>query len=317
MTKPAQPLALVLQPIAWAAAAAVAGSIGGYLRSGRQRSLAPIAAAVGALVPGVALSAVFPVLDVPVRIPVLVSSALASAVAAGLIALAWESLARTQTAPLAAATSGATVVAEDADVDELLTLIATAEDKLSAQHTAHKTVMITDMKAFARMTEEDGSVLSAKAIQRHRDLLMPLIVGHGGHGKSTGGDGLVAAFDEPSAACSAAAAMLRALDEYNQNHSGERPLAIRIGIAQGEVVLDRGGRPFIGSALNIAARVMALADGGQALAVADVAASAPRTLPVHCHGDYQLKNITDPVTVCELLWRDGQSAGALAEKVSA
>ncbi|HSK48478.1 MAG TPA: hypothetical protein VLA05_10830, partial [Coriobacteriia bacterium] len=137
MTKPGHPMALVLQPLAWAAAAAVAGSLAAYLRGGRRKSLAPVAAALGALVPGVALTAIFPVLDVPVRVPVLISSAMTSAVVAGHIALAWEYLARTEVAPESAAGAGATVVQEDADVDELLTLIATAEDKLSAQHTAH------------------------------------------------------------------------------------------------------------------------------------------------------------------------------------
>ena len=42
------------------------------------------------------------------------------------------------------------MASEDADVDELLRLIATAEDKLATQHTSTKVVLITDMKSFSR-----------------------------------------------------------------------------------------------------------------------------------------------------------------------
>ena len=107
--------------------------------------------------------------------------------------------------------------------------------------------MITDMKSFSRMTEEDGSVATAKAIQRHRDLLLPIIQRHNGCGKSTGGDGLVAAFESAADALLAAAEMQRALATHNAAHPDEREIWVRIGLASGEVVLDKGGRPFIGA----------------------------------------------------------------------
>jgi class 3 adenylate cyclase len=166
--------------------------------------------------------------------------------------------------------------------------------------------MITDMKAFSAMTEEDGSILSAKTIQKHRDLLLPVIEQHGGHGKSTGGDGLVAAFDDAPSALAATVDMLRVLEAHNASHQSERDLAIRVGVAEGEVVLDKGGRPFIGTALNLAARVMNLADGGQAYATADVTAKAPSSIHVYSHGPFQLKNIARPIEVVEVLWAENQ-----------
>ena len=128
--------------------------------------------------------------------------------------------------------------------------------------------MITDMKSFSRMTEEDGSVATAKAIQRHRDLLLPIIQRHNGSGKSTGGDGLVSAFESRADALLAAVEMQRALRAHNAAHPDEREIWVRMGIASGEVVLDKGGRPFIGAGLNLAARVMNLADGGQVFSTA-------------------------------------------------
>jgi class 3 adenylate cyclase len=72
-------------------------------------------------------------------------------------------------------------------------------------------------------------------------------------------------------------------------------------------VLDRHGRPFIGAALNLAARVMNLADGGQAFATAIVASASPEAgVTVASLGDYELKNIAKPVEVFEVLWAEGQ-----------
>jgi len=83
-------------------------------------------------------------------------------------------------------------------------------------------------------------------------------------------------------------------------------MSVRIGVADGEVVLDKSGRPFIGAALNLAARVMNLADGGQAFATQAVVAEAGGAFAVHSHGEFQMKNIAAPVEVVEVLWADDQ-----------
>ena len=173
------------------------------------------------------------------------------------------------------------------------------------------------MKSFSRMTEEDGSLLSAQAVQRLRDLLLPVIIAEGGSGKSTGGDGLVAAFDCAADAARAAVHIQLALADYNQRADRQRELMVRVGIATGEVVLDKNGRPFIGSALNLAARVMNLADGGQAFATSDVVCSAGSEFRVHSHGAFEFKNIAQPVEVFELLWQAGQMPSSPEDRVTA
>jgi adenylate cyclase len=167
------------------------------------------------------------------------------------------------------------------------------------------------MKAFSRMTQELGSTETARLVQRHRDLLLPIVEKAGGKGKSTGGDGLLAAFDTPTLALGAAVEMQQALAAYNSSRPGEEAVLIRAGIASGEVVLDKGGKPFLGDALNLAARVMSLADGGQVFATGDDAASAG-TLPFGSvsHGEFRLKNITMPVDIVEVLWSSDQQGRA-------
>ncbi|HET6351389.1 MAG TPA: adenylate/guanylate cyclase domain-containing protein [Coriobacteriia bacterium] len=292
---------LIAQPIVWACCAVLAGVIGHRLRSSKS-ALAFLAPAGAALLPGAAIVVLAPLFAAQVDIKSVTMAAVTSAVLAAAVAWVWD---RAFPVEVLQAAPRKGMAAEDADVDELLSLIATAEERLASEHTVTATVMITDMKSFSRMTEEDGSMITAKAIQRHRDLLLPVIEKHGGHGKSTGGDGLVAAFSSNIAGVAAAAEMQLVLDEHNVTHD-ERDLSVRIGLADGEVVLDKNGRPFIGAALNLAARVMNLADGGQVFMSASVARSSKEQFELHSHGDFALKNIAEPVEVFELLWAEGQ-----------
>lgn len=82
-----------------------------------------------------------------------------------------------------------------------------------------------------------------------------------------------------------------------------REMSVRIGIADGEVVLDAGGRPFIGAALNLAARVMDMADGGQ-IFTREIAKSAGLTEPaVISRSRHLLKNISAETEIVEVMWR--------------
>ena len=304
-----EPLALAVQPAVWALGAAAAGMLRRQAKTAKSEVLLFGAALAGVTVPAIGSAVVFSLAGLPVSAVGVLSAFAASLLFCAAFVLAWERLFPVevvQRAPAAGATR-ASMAAEGADVDELLSLIASAEDKLASQHTTQGVVMITDMKSFSRMTEEDGSLMSAKAIQRHRDLLLPVIARHNGSGKSTGGDGIVAAFATASDAVAAATEAQRALLDHNESHPSEREIWIRMGIASGEVVLDKSGRPFIGAALNLAARVMNLADGGQIFTTGDVAAGAEAIgAGTVSFGEFSLKNIAKPVEVFEVLWADGQ-----------
>ena len=301
--KVSRPMLLLGQAGIWALAAASAGVIGKNAREKRSVALGIAAVSSGVIVAAAGEAMLLAAFKLPVPGKAIGLSCLASlVVAVGFVAI-WQLI--FTPVPVAAPKRPRTMsmATEDADVDELLRLIATAEDKLATQHTSNQVVMLTDMKSFSRMTEEDGSVATAKAIQRHRDLLLPIIQNHHGAGKSTGGDGLISAFASPMDALAAAAEMQRALAMYNTAHPNEREIWVRAGLAAGEVVLDNGGRPFIGAGLNLAARVMNLADGGQIFATADVASSAPAAnLLTHSFGEFALKNIAKPTEIVEVLW---------------
>jgi class 3 adenylate cyclase len=304
----ARDLALLgIQPLLWAGAAAVAGLLRKPAGSPLRRVWT--VGAVGVAVLGLAaLSAVASLaLGGPARISGLATGALLALVVALAVAVASEWV----FAPEVAEPERTGTSAEDADVDDLLRMISTAEEQLASKHTVRRTVLITDMKAFSRMTQELGSTETARLVQRHRDLLIPLIEKAGGKGKSTGGDGLLAAFETPASAIRATVEMQQALFAYNASRPGEEAVLIRAGIASGEVVLDKGGKPFLGDALNLAARVMSLADGGQVFTTGEDAASGGTlTYGSVSHGEFRLKNIATPVDIVEVLWSADQQGRA-------
>ncbi len=302
---------LLVQPLVWALAAFVTGRMRRPADDPRQLSMSLAACVSGVAVAVVGSVFVRAAFGLPLQVTSLLTMGALSLLIAGVGAVVWDRAFKLTPRPAAATGAAppprAGMASEDADVDELLALIASAEDRIATQHTTNTVVMITDMKSFSRMTEEEGSFVTAKAVQRHRDLLLPVIQARGGKGKSTGGDGLIASFDAAPDAVCAAVEMQQALERYNSSHPREREILVRIGIADGEVVLDKGGRPFIGAALNLAARVMSLGDGGQVLVTRGIAGKTrDPNIPTSSHGEFELKNIARPVEVVEVLWHEGQ-----------
>jgi class 3 adenylate cyclase len=298
---------LALQPLLWAGAAATAGLLRRPAGDPRRRVMALAAAAAGtALLAALSIGA-SAALAGPLSVASLAVAGGVSLVVA-LVGVAASEWVFTPEQPVAAKSSADS---DDADVDELLRMISSAEEELASKHTVVQTVLITDMKSFSRLTQELGSTETAKLVQRHRDLLLPVIGRHGGKGKPTGGDGLLAAFAAPADALAAAVEMQQALDGYNSSRPGEEAVLVRAGVASGEVVLDNGGKPFLGDALNLAARVMGLADGGQVFTTGlDAAAAGDLPFGSKDHGGFRLKNIALPVDIVEVFWAVGQHAHA-------
>ncbi len=304
---------LIAQPALWGVAAALVGAARDQVLAGERSRVVfgPLLAAAGAVALGAASGVLLTVMGAPVPAQLLTIASLEACVLAAIWALVWEGVFKAvpPVAPVvpdaAAAATGvmARQAVEEADVDDLLRTIAQTEQQL-ARHYVHATILISDVQGFSTLTHQDGSLESARAIQEQRDLLLPVVEYYGGSGKSAGGDGLLATFGGPAPAVAAAVDMQRVLAARNQGPHAGRALLVRIGLAEGEVVVDRDGRPFIGDALNVAARVMSLARGGQ-IYVADAVCDAATT-PTAYFGAFDLKNIAEPVRVSEVLWAEGQ-----------
>ena len=122
------------------------------------------------------------------------------------------------------------------------------------------TFLFTDIERSSLWWEQHPDEM-AVAVPRHDALLREAIEEHHGTVFATGGDGLAAAFARGSDAVETARAMRAALD--GEPWPEPISLKVRIGLHTGEA-FEVGG-DYLGAAVNRAARVMSMANGGQTL----------------------------------------------------
>jgi class 3 adenylate cyclase len=119
---------------------------------------------------------------------------------------------------------------------------------------------------------------------------------------NTMGDGVMAAFPGVSEAASAAKHMLQEIAGHPQLRVDGRPMAIRVGFHVGPVV--RTKRDVNGSTVNVAARVMNEAKGGQIMATEAAVRELSYDWRSHRIGPVQLKGVANEVVLHEVLWKD-------------
>jgi class 3 adenylate cyclase len=161
-----------------------------------------------------------------------------------------------------------------------------------------KTFMFTDIVKSTNLLEALGDQFWEPLLRWHDQTLRSLFVAHQGEEVVTTGDGFFVGFESPDAALACATAIQQKLAEHRREH-GFAP-QVRIGVhASGATQV---GRNFSGKGVHEAARIAALADGGEILASLETARSAagfkfsePRTVT--------LKGIAEPVETVLVDWR--------------
>jgi adenylate cyclase len=147
--------------------------------------------------------------------------------------------------------------------------------------------LFADVAGFTAYTEIHGDERAAELAWRLR-LGVEAQLGHDAHVVKTLGDAVMARIGDPG---EAAAAGLRIV-AHALAEPGDPDL--RVGIHCGPAVESMGD--FFGTAVNVAARVSALAAPGEALDPEPVAAAAAeRGLALEDRGERALRNVARPV----------------------
>ncbi len=167
------------------------------------------------------------------------------------------------------------------------------------------TLLFTDIVDSTLLVERLGDARAAQVWSRHDRLARDLLARHNGR-EIDRSDGFFLLFKSAPDAAAFALAYHRANDELG--------LKARAGLHVGEVTLReigpedvaRGAKPLEveGIAKPLAARIMALARGGQTLLSAAARSALGEDLPAESeivsHGHYRLKGIEQPAEVFEL-----------------
>src|SRR5258705_4592074 len=143
--------------------------------------------------------------------------------------------------------------------------------------------------------DEEGTLARLRA--HRRELIDPKIAEHRGRMVKTTGDGMLVEFASVVDAVRCAVAVQREMAERNAVAPAVHRIDFRIGIHQGDVVVEDGD--IFGDGVNVAARLEALAEPGGICVSARVQEDAAGKLDLAFDdmGDQNLKNIARQVRV--------------------
>jgi class 3 adenylate cyclase len=155
------------------------------------------------------------------------------------------------------------------------------------------TILFTDIEGSTELVERLGDWMWMKLLRTHDDIVREQLSAHGGLEVKHQGDGFMIAFDSSREAVRFAIATQRAFAEHAAAHP-DQALRIRIGVHSGFAV--RESDDFFGRSVIVAARVAALAEGGEILVSDDLReyASSDDSLSFGPARTVELKGLRQP-----------------------
>jgi class 3 adenylate cyclase len=191
-----------------------------------------------------------------------------------------------------------------------------------------QTILFTDVEGSTALTDRLGDAKARELLREHERITREALATHGGSEVKTMGDGFMASFSSATGALECAVALQRGFEartnslrsqgspstQTGRQGSGRTDeIRIRIGLNAGEPIAedDPGGRgDLFGTAVNMAARIAAKAEGGEILAsnvVRELVAG--KGFLFNDRGETELRGFEDPVRVYEVRWGEEVASG--------
>jgi class 3 adenylate cyclase len=161
-----------------------------------------------------------------------------------------------------------------------------------------RTFMFTDIVGSTDLIGTIGDEAWNDVVRWHDETLRTMIASHGGEVVRTTGDGAFASFADADAALDCAIAIQRRLVEHRRRHGFAPQVRIGVHAAEATSIAD----DYAGLGVHEAARVGAVAAGGEILATASTVAGASGSVATKDERDVALKGLPDPVRVVSIGW---------------
>ncbi len=164
------------------------------------------------------------------------------------------------------------------------------------------TFLFTDLEGSTKLWEQYPGAMKF-ALARHDEILRQAIEGHGGRVVKNTGDGFHAVFDTVQSGIAAALAAQQAVSGAAWDEVKPHSLRVRMALHTGEAQ-ERAG-DYYGPALNRAARLMSIANGGQTLLSATTADLVRDQLPEGASfrdlGEHRLRDLVRSEHIYQLI----------------
>lgn len=165
---------------------------------------------------------------------------------------------------------------------------------MTGQERRTRGFLFADLRGYTAFVESHGDDAAAGLISEYRRMVRRVVAEYRGAEIKTEGDSFYVVFESASSAVECGLELVDAATEWSRLEP-ERPIRVGVGIHAGDTVeVDDG---YVGSAVNIAARVCSVAKPGE-VAVSETVRGLIRTsLPVHFipRGSPRLKGIATPL----------------------
>ena len=184
---------------------------------------------------------------------------------------------------------------------------------MPAPLTRNLTILLTDIKGFTDKTSNKSRSQIQEMLDRHRDIVLPVLESRGGKLIKTIGDAFLMVFESPTDAVLSGVAVQDALAKHNLDKPESDRLEVRIAINTGEVNL--ADNDIFGEPVNITARIEGVAQAGEVFFTEAVYLAMNKTeVPSSEVGQLQLKGIREKVRVYKVKREhpieDAEPAGA-------
>jgi class 3 adenylate cyclase len=183
------------------------------------------------------------------------------------------------------------------EVERCAELIRAGQEGRSGRRVS-RTFMFTDIVGSTDLVRTIGDEAWEDVLRWHDETMRSLIASHGGEVVHGTGDGFFASFADVAAAAACAVTIQRRLAEHRRRH-GFAP-QVRIGLHADEATVV--GEDYAGLGVHEAARVGALAQGGEIVVTTSSLVDAPIAFPVTNERQVVLKGLAEPVPVASVDW---------------
>jgi TolB-like protein/class 3 adenylate cyclase len=156
-------------------------------------------------------------------------------------------------------------------------------------------ILAADVAGYSRLIGSDEEGTLHRLRSSRTEVIDPKIAEHHGRLVKTTGDGLLVEFGSVVDALRCAAEVQRNMAERNSGLTASERLDFRIGVHQGDIVVEDGD--IFGDGVNVAARLEALADPGGICVSARVQEDVAGRLALTFEdlGEQSVKNIVRPI----------------------
>jgi class 3 adenylate cyclase len=178
-------------------------------------------------------------------------------------------------------------------------LLGELASSAAAPERVKRSFMFTDIVKSTDLVGVIGDEAWEDLLTWHDQTLRSLFASHGGEVAHHTGDGFFVTFEDANSALNCAIGIQRALAEHRRAH-GFAPL-VRIGVHAAEAT--RRGKDYGGGEVHRAARIAAVAKGGEIVASEEMVSEADDELRVSNPREVILKGFSEPVRVTTVEWR--------------